>query len=318
MATFKTRRLSQGTESNGSLSDLVGHVSAENPHPQYLLVSQYGSSSSGGQVDLSGYLLKSTFTTFEQTDTSWKSSHLNSSSNPHTQYVLSSAYTTDITDINNAIIIINNWKTEHTSAVDPHPGKYEVHNAVYNHNIAADAHLNVISDAISLEADARNTAIETHNEAVTAHSDIRQLIIDEATARDLAISIAISSEVTNRNNAITTSINGEVTARNSAISAHDTSSTAHSAAFAKTTKYPDYTNPTDINAAYAGNANSHTFLTAGWVYVKCDIGFKFMINGGEVVSASSTAEACALIPVDVNDVGTGDGTMSQLIFYPNK
>lgn len=317
MANFKTRRLSQGTESNGSLSDLVGHVSAANPHPQYLLVSQYGSSSSGGQVDLSGYVLKTTFTTFEQTDASWKTTHLNTSSNPHSQYVMTSEYNTDITTLSDSITVLDTWKTTHTTATDPHPGKYETYNAVYNHNIAVDAHLNVISTAISLETDARNTAIGTHNVAIDAHSDIRQLVVDEASARTSAISTAVSAEVTARDEAINIAISGEVTARNTAISNHNTAGTAHSTLFGKTTKYPDYATPTDINAAYIANTNSYTFASAGWVYVRCDLSYKFMINGNEVAASSGTSEACAFCPVSAGDIGTGDGTMNKLIFYPN-
>lgn len=59
MAEFKTRRLPQSSTQASNANGMPEHLDAENPHPQYLLVSDYAGG--GGTIDLSQYVTKTIF-----------------------------------------------------------------------------------------------------------------------------------------------------------------------------------------------------------------------------------------------------------------
>lgn len=69
---FKTRRLPQSSTQASNGTGMVEHIDATNPHPQYLLVSQYTGGS--GTVDLSAYLTKTKYNEDQAEYNTWKNS----------------------------------------------------------------------------------------------------------------------------------------------------------------------------------------------------------------------------------------------------
>ena len=74
MATtvFKTRRLPQSSTQASNNNGMPEHLDAANPHPQYLLVSDYVGGA--GNIDLSAYLTKVKYNEDQNAYNTWKSS----------------------------------------------------------------------------------------------------------------------------------------------------------------------------------------------------------------------------------------------------
>ena len=113
-AEFKTRRLPQSSTQASNNTGMPEHLNAANPHPQYLLVSDYAGGGAGS-IDLSAYLTKVKYNEDQSAYNTWKSGIDTWKTNIDTW---KSGIDTWKSDIDTWKTNIDTWKTTYGGYVD--------------------------------------------------------------------------------------------------------------------------------------------------------------------------------------------------------
>lgn len=145
MADFITRRLPQSPQQTSSLNSLNDHIQNEaNPHPQYLLISDYLGGGSGS-IDFSGYVRTSVYNQYTTANDAWKNAHT-TDGNPHSQYVLNTTYTPKMAEIDGAIGDLTGTVGDHTTSIGTLQENYNTLNGtVSDHTQTLETYVPIIN-----------------------------------------------------------------------------------------------------------------------------------------------------------------------------